>query len=87
MMKSVVCETEARNVSVPRTSTPRKLGIETVLRAGAHSSTWASVGPIRVQNLKAFRALERAYNCDPLCLWPDGKTGNIIIAVRGARAQ
>ena len=87
MMKIVVRETEARNVSAPRSSAPRLLGIETLLRVGAHGNTWASVGPIRVQNLKAIRALESAYNRDPICLGPYWKTGNIIIAVRGARAQ
>ena len=69
MMKRVVRETEARNVWAPRTSAPRKLGIETLLRAGAHGNTWASVGPIRVQNLKAIRALESAYNRDPNLPW------------------
>ena len=69
MMKRVVRETEARNVSAPRTSAPGKLSIETLLRAGAHGNTWASVGPIGVQNLKAIRALESAYNCYPHLPW------------------
>ena len=43
--------------------------METLLRAGAHGNTWASVGPIRVQNLKAIRALESAYNRDPNLPW------------------
>ena len=42
---------------------------QTLLRAGAHGNTWASVGPIRVQNLKAIRALESAYNRDPNLPW------------------
>ena len=69
MMKREVCETEARYIWAPRTSAPRNLGIETLLRAGAHGNTWASVGPIRVQNLKAIRALESAYNRDPNLPW------------------
>ena len=69
MMKIVVRETEARKASGRRTSTPRKLGIETLLRAGAHGNTCASVGPIRVQNLKAIRALESAYNRYPHLPW------------------
>ena len=86
MMKRVVREMEACNVSTPRTSTPRLLGIQTLLQAGAHGNTWASVGPIRVQNLKAFRALESAYNRDPHSPWALWKTGNIIIA-SGASAH
>ena len=69
MMKIVVRETEARKASGRRTSAPRKLGIETLLPVGAHGKTWASVGPIRVQNLKAIRALESAYNRDPNLPW------------------
>ena len=69
MMKRVVRETEASNVSAPHSSAPQLLGIETLLRAGAHGDTWASVGPIRVQNLKAIRALESAYNRDPHLPW------------------
>ena len=69
MMKIVVRETEARKASGRRTSTPRYLGIETLLRAGAHGNTCASVGPIRVQNLKAIRALESAYNSYPHLPW------------------
>ena len=68
-MKIVVRETEARKASGRRTSAPRLLGIETLLRAGAHGNTWASVGPIRVQNLKVIRALESAYNRDPNLPW------------------
>ena len=45
------------------------------------------LAPIRVQNLKAIRALESAYNRYPHLPWALWKTGNIIIAVRGARAQ
>ena len=78
-MKRVVRETEARGVSAPRTSAPRLLGIETLLRAGAHGNTWASVGSISVQNLKAIRALESAYNRDPhlpLALWENRKYHN-----------
>ena len=41
----------------------------TLLRAGAHGNTCASVGPIRVQNLKAIRALESAYNRYPHLPW------------------
>ena len=87
MMERVVRETEARNVSAPPSSAPRKLGIETLLQAGAHGSTWASVGPIRVQNLKAIRALESAYNRDPnlpWALWENRKYHNCGL---GARAQ
>ena len=69
MMKRVVRETEARKASGRRTSIPRLLGIETLLRAGAHGNTCASVGPIRVQNLKAIRALESAYNRYPHLPW------------------
>ena len=69
MIKRVVRETEALNVSAPRSSAPRLLCIETLLRAGANGITWASVGPIRVQNLKAIRALESAYNHDPHLHW------------------
>ena len=87
MMKIVVHETEVCKFSGPRTSAPRKLRIETLLRAGAHGNALASVGPISVQNLKEIRALESAYNPIPICLGPYGKTGNIMIAVRGARAQ
>ena len=87
MMERVVRETKARNVSAPPSSAPQLLGIETLLRAGAHCNTWASVGPIRLQNLKAIRALESRTTAMPICLGPYGKTGNIIIAVRGARAQ
>ena len=79
MMEIVVREKEARNVSAPRSSAPRLLGIETLLRAGAHGNTWASVGPIRVQNLIAIRALERAYNRDahlPWALWENRKYHN-----------
>ena len=79
MMKRVVRETEARNVSAPRSSAPRLLGIETLLRTSAHGNTWASVGPIRVQNLKAIRALESAYNGDtnlPWALWENRKYHN-----------
>ena len=79
MMKRVVRETEARNVSAPRSSPPRLLGIKTLLRAGAHGNTWASVGPIRVQNLKVIRALESAYNRDahlPWALWENRKYHN-----------
>ena len=35
----------------------------------AHGNTCASVGPIRVQNLKAIRALESAYNRYPHLPW------------------
>ena len=88
MMKIVVRETEAHKASGRRTSAPRYLGNETLLRAGAHGNTWASVGPIRAQNLKAIRALESARTTAiPIYLGPYGKTGNIIIEVRGARAQ
>ena len=69
MMERVVRKTEARNVSAPRSSAPCLLGIKTLLRAGAHNNTWASVGPIRVQNLKAIRALESAYNRDAHLRW------------------
>ena len=64
-LKIVVRETEARKASRRRA----ELGIETLLRADAHGNTWASVGPIRVQNLKAIRALESAYNGDPNLPW------------------
>ena len=87
MMKIVVRETEARKASGGGLPLPDKLGIKTLLRAGAHGNTWASVGPIRVQNLKAIRALESTYNRYPHLPWALWKTGNIIIAVRGARAQ
>ena len=87
MMKIVVRETEARKALGRRTSTPQKLGIKTLLLANAHGNTWASVGSIRVRNLKAIRALESAYNRYPHLPWAYGKTGNIIRAVRGARAQ
>ena len=40
-----------------------------MLRAGAHGNTWASVGPIRVRNLKAIRALESVYNRYPHLPW------------------
>ena len=74
MMKIVVRETEARKSSGRRTSTPRLLGIETLLRAGAHGNTCASVGPIRVQNLKAIRALgKRVQPLSPFALGPMGK--------------
>ena len=74
MMERVVRETEARNVLAPRSSALQLLGIQTLLRAGAHGNTWASVGPIRVQNLKAIRALESAYNRDAIfALGPMGK--------------
>ena len=43
--------------------------METLLRAGAHGNTCASVGPIRVQNLKQIRALESAYNRYPHLPW------------------
>ena len=43
--------------------------METLLRDGAHVNTWAFVGPISVQNLKAIRALESAYNRDPNLPW------------------
>ena len=56
MMKMVVRETEARKARGGRLPHPDNLGIETLLRAGAHGNTCASVGPIRVQNLKAIRA-------------------------------
>ena len=69
MIKMVVCETEACKVSGPRTSAPRKLSIKTLLRAGAHGNALASVGPIRVQNLKENRALKSAYNRDPNLPW------------------
>ena len=39
------------------------------MRAGAHCNTCTSVGPIRVQNLKAIRALESAYNRYPHLPW------------------
>ena len=76
MMERVDRETKACNVSAPRSSAPQLLGMETLLRAGAHGNTWASVGPIRVQNLKAIRALESAYNRDahlPWALWENRK--------------
>ena len=70
MMKRVVRETEARNIWAPRTSAfPITRYSKTLLRAGAHGNTWASVGPIRLQNLKAIRALESAYNRDPNLPW------------------
>ena len=69
MMKMVVREAEARKASGLRTFTPRSLGIATLLRAGAHGNTCTSVGPIRVQNLKAIRALESAYNRYPHLPW------------------
>ena len=40
-----------------------------MLRAGADGNTCASVGPIRVQNQKAVRALESAYNRYPHLPW------------------
>ena len=69
MMKMVVRETEARKASGRRTSTPPITRYRTLLRAGAHGNTCASVGPIRVQNLKAIRALESAYNRYPHLPW------------------
>ena len=69
MMKKVDCVTEACKVSDLRTSTHRQIGIETLLWAAAHGNTFLSVGPIRVQNLIMFRALESAYNRDPNLPW------------------
>ena len=69
MMKIVVRETEARKASGGGLPHPDNLVSETLLRAVAHGKTCASVGPIRVQNLKAIRALESAYNRYPHLPW------------------
>ena len=86
MMKIVVRETEARKASGGGLPHPDNSVSKHCCGAGAHGNTFASVGPIRVQNLKAIRALESAYNRYPHLPWAYGKTGNIIIAVR-ARAH
>ena len=63
MIKIVVQETEACNkLSEPRTSAPPSIGIEALLRTGAHGITSVSVGPLPIQNLKVIRALEGMYN-------------------------
>ena len=88
MMKIVVGETEARKaLGAADFHTPDNSVLKHLLRAGAHGNTCASVGPIHVQNLKAIRALESAYNRYPhlpWALWENRKYHN---CGPGARAQ
>ena len=68
-MKLVVHETEAFKVLRPQLPHPEKIGIKTLLWAGAHGNTVISIGPIRMQTLKIIIASESVYNWDPHWHW------------------
>ena len=73
MMKIVVRETEARKASGGGLHTPITR-YRNIVAGGAHCNTCASVGPIRVQNLKAIGALESGVQpLSPFALGPMGK--------------
>ena len=69
MMKIVVRNTEARKASGRADFHTPITRYRNIVAGGWNGNTCASVGPIRVQNLKAIRALESAYNRYPHLPW------------------
>ena len=88
MMKIVVRETEARKASGRRDFHTPITRYRNIVAGGCASQYLGLCWPYPRAKTKSDQSLrKRVQPAIPICLGPYGKTGNIIIAVRGARAQ